>query len=266
MESQPPPPPLFQRQTGPIWPPSGTTSTSNGEPIIDKNFADFIQQAIRTRDIHSQTLLQTKQPGVVPLPPPQFHIHQRETPYRPVLPPLLDEGDPDQQQLIHTRWLTTTLYTLSGAMAALAQSILVHQERAHKRACDRKAGTNGPHEDHQREQGAPTPQPRTQDGGPDGSPGTEDALRDTQAEPISPACQREEHADTHGQKDSEDTGPGIDEEGDLLLATCAEHMRHVAKTSQQLMAALSVHIDATRNKQRAHTPTTSTPLARKEDC
>ena len=54
-------------------------------------------------------------------------------------------------------------------------------------------------------------------------------------------------------------GPYIDAEGDLLLATCAEHLRHVARTAQQLMSMLGTNLDAAMADQHAY------PL-REEEC
>ena len=78
----------------------------------------YLQLAVQGRDTHSEALLVTKRPAVVPLPPPQFHVHQREAPYRAQLPPLLNEGDVHNHHFVHTRWLVTTLHTMAAAKAA----------------------------------------------------------------------------------------------------------------------------------------------------
>ena len=90
-------------------------------------------------------------------------------------------------------------------------------------------------------------------GGPDTSTGTE---------PFP------DKADQNAQtgENTEPALPDADEEGDLLLATCAEHLRHVARTAQQRMATLGAHLDTITAKQSTREATIPTNMPREEDC
>ena len=90
-------------------------------------------------------------------------------------------------------------------------------------------------------------------GGPDTSTGTE---------PFPGKADR--NAQT--RENTEPAQPDADEEGDLLLATCAEHLRHVARTEQQLMATLGTHIDTITAKQSTRETTMPTDLPLEADC
>ena len=48
-------------------------------------------------------------------------------------------------------------------------------------------------------------------------------------------------------------------DGDLELATCADHLRHVARTAQQLTAALAVHEDFLPSEQQHPTGDAAKP-------
>ena len=134
------------------------------------------------------------------------------------------------------------------------QSLFTKNERINEHVSYTKR-TPYPEEQMHRKKGeGPTAQQAsTPDGGPNTSTGTE-------------TVPEKADQDTQTGENTEPALPLVDEEGDLLLATCAEHLRHVARTSQQLMAALAVHVDAIRTKQPTRAPTTPSDQSIEDDC
>ena len=162
----------------------------------------------------------------------------------PVLPPLPGKGDCTAQNPVYIRWITTTIYTLSGATATLAQAIVVHHERVHRRACHAAHAPGGAAQP----PGAATEVQQT---------AVQNAL---EASPSGILLQPDsDHEDDQPDGNTKPALPNEKEDGDLLLATCAEHLRHVARTVQQLMSMLGTHLDTTLAEQ-----CTNLPL--EEDC
>ena len=177
------------------WPPAHMDSSSATGLRSNDHYAFAIQQAIRARDEHTESLLRCT--TIAPLPPAHPHFLHQHPPYLATLPSLRAADASAWQQRATTRWLSTALYSLAGATASLAQSILARLEQAERRKRE----------------------PHTNPAAPDAG--------DHQAQAKTKQTQTEE-----------------DDERDLHLATCAEHTRHIARTTQQLMAVLSAHLDA----------------------
>ena len=240
MDSQSQLPPALMRPTGPSChqPEESITRRPN-----DRAFTEYLQQKILERDLHSQDLLLTQNRDIVPLPPPHFHNHPPNAPYRPAFPLLHERDGSAAQNSAYMRWITTTIFTLAGATAALAQAIVEHSERTHRRPC------HAAHEQGEVQHLADPPENQNttiQDSKEASTPGTH-----RQPDPI-PGV----HDDDGNPKPAV---PVEREEDDLLLATCAEHLRHVARTAQQLMSLLATHLDTTMAEQHAYPP-------REEEC
>ena len=146
-------------------------------------------------------------------------------------------------------------------MAALAQSMVAKQERAHQRICERTAEQQQSPE-HLRPRQTAIP-PRAEGADWSTRTATKDPPKDTNTLEITDT-ENKIDANSHDTQAAEKIQEEKDADTDLLLATCAEHMRHIARTTQQLMAALSVHLDAINTRQKAQAIPTTPP--HEEEC
>ena len=201
----------------------------------DRAFTVHLQQRIAARDSHTEDLLVTQNRLFAPLPPPHFHNYPPSAPYRPAFP-LPHERDGVAAQNAHLRWITTTIFTLAGATAALAQAILEHSESAHRRT---RYPARAPGE----------AQPRALV-----SEDHNATIENTEV-PSTRSTHRETITTDDFQGEGDDEAQAVPKlaaptesegsEGALLLETCAEHLRHVARTTQQIMSMLGTNLDTT---------------------
>ena len=208
----------------------------------DKAFTVYLQQRVFARDSHTEDLLVTQNRDIAPLPPPHFHNHPPSAPYRPAFPLPRERDGNAAQNTAHLRWITTTIFTLAGATAALAQAILEHNESSRRRT---RYPARAPGE----------AQPRAL------VPEDQNATFENTEFPNTPSTHLETDptdAFHDGEVAPRLAAPADSDEGGLLLDTCAEHLRHVARTTQQIMSMLGTHLDTTMDtnmpmeKQHAH--------------
>ena len=182
---------------------------------------NLLQAAVLDRDLHSEALLRTRGTRIEPLPPSQFHAHQDRVPYEPSLPALQRTTLTDQHHIAHARWLATTVHSLAAATAALAQAVCIQSAPQLREHADEEQLANV-------SRVIPSPaEPAAIDAHPEAS--WADAANEAEHMPV----------------------------GNLEVATCADHLRHVARIAQQLTAALSVHLDLCSEDLRAKRPGTS---------